>query len=198
MATYRLIDGTSGVDKIIDADDMADAKEQAESWMRDVDWIADAEEGATTTWVDVMIEDRTNAKLFDYAGYVKQGIVGPDASPECHKCGEVIPWGSRAYSNGISTTTEGDYLCQDCESVPSETLTITIEPDEPQCSHDDGHVWEETGVRGNGGGVICTDICAHCGTRRVTDTWAQRRDTGEQGLASTKYLAARPDFAEVE
>lgn len=27
----------------------------------------------------------------------------------------------------------------------------------------------------------------HCGARMITDTWAQRLDTGEQGLTSIAY-----------
>lgn len=71
--------------------------------------------------------------------------------------------------------------------------TVTLEPDEPSCSEDedgldrDDHEWEDDGVRGNGGGVIVREHCAHCGLRRITNTWAQRQDTGEQGLRSVRY-----------
>jgi len=79
--------------------------------------------------------------------------------------------------------------------------TIAIEPQEPDCSHDDGHDWqspyevlgglkENPGVWGKGGGVVVTEVCAHCGQYRITDSWAQNRETGEQGLTSTEYEAA--------
>lgn len=75
-------------------------------------------------------------------------------------------------------------------------VTTTIEVDEPSCEKSE-HDWqspemlgglsENPGVIGNGGGVIVTEVCGHCGKYRVTDTWAQDRTTGEQGLTSIKY-----------
>lgn len=78
------------------------------------------------------------------------------------------------------------------------TATVTLEPDVPACADDHEHDWqspysvlggleENPGVQGHGGGVIIREVCTHCGTYRVTDTWAQRRDTGEQGLKSVDY-----------
>lgn len=78
--------------------------------------------------------------------------------------------------------------------------TVTIEPDEPECSAD-SHDWqspysvlggieENPGVWGHGGGVIMKQLCSHCGVYRTTDTWAQRRDTGEQGLTEISYSEA--------
>jgi hypothetical protein len=43
---------------------------------------------------------------------------------------------------------------------------------------------------GHGGGVIIREVCAHCGKYRVTDTWAQRMDTGAQGLEAVEYREA--------
>lgn len=79
-----------------------------------------------------------------------------------------------------------------------DSETVTIEPDEPECEGDRDHEWEtpysvlggckeNPGVCGHGGGVIITEVCAHCGRYRVTDTWAQRMDTGEQGLTSVSF-----------
>ncbi|OFV82365.1 MAG: hypothetical protein A2Y78_08455 [Acidobacteria bacterium RBG_13_68_16] len=59
----------------------------------------------------------------------------------------------------------------------------TIEPDEPECADGHEHDWqaphevlggleENPGVWGNGGGVIIKRVCAHCGTYKVTNTWA--------------------------
>lgn len=79
------------------------------------------------------------------------------------------------------------------------SLRVAIEPEEPECSSD-GHDWEDDGaegfgsvVRGNGGGVICRYRCPHCGWRRVEDSWAQDRETGEQGLHSTRYEEGEPE-----
>lgn len=53
-----------------------------------------------------------------------------------------------------------------------------------------GSVWIDVDVLaacGHGGGVIAHETCATCGLVRVTDTWAQRRDTGEQGFRAVTY-----------
>jgi hypothetical protein len=83
-----------------------------------------------------------------------------------------------------------------------EGHTITIDPEEPACACGRDHEWESPyeilgglkenpGVQGNGGGVVITEVCANCGTYRITDTWAQRPDTGEQGLVeSVEYVEA--------
>lgn len=78
--------------------------------------------------------------------------------------------------------------------------TAQIDPDEPACGtrrEPREHAWEDDGasgfgsvVSGHGGGVICQYRCAHCGLQRVEDSGAQRRDTGEQGLASVEYREA--------
>lgn len=81
-----------------------------------------------------------------------------------------------------------------------ERLTVTIHPDEPDCLEGE-HRWESPhcifgglkenpGVFGNGGGVIIKELCSNCGRYRITDTWAQRADTGEQGLKSIHYREA--------
>src|SRR5690606_30209135 len=64
--------------------------------------------------------------------------------------------------------------------------TIALDPEEPPCTHDE-HDWREWRVRGHGGGVEITQVCAHCGHYLIHDTWAQRRDTGEQGLEAVEY-----------
>jgi hypothetical protein len=81
------------------------------------------------------------------------------------------------------------------EEEPNEAwqLTITVDPEEPGCINQDEHTWEEEHIRGNGGGVIVTEICRDCNRLRITNTWAYRRDTGEQGLHSVRY-----DLADVE
>ena len=78
------------------------------------------------------------------------------------------------------------------------TVTVAIDPTEPECEAAGEHDWhspheivggckENPGVWGHGGGVVITEVCACCGCERVTDTWAQRSDTGEQGLTSVSY-----------
>jgi len=85
------------------------------------------------------------------------------------------------------------------ETGESESDTVQLDEDEPDCESDGGvHNWqspielvggikENPGCWGHGGGVIITEVCMHCGCKKTTDTWAQRPDTGEQGLTSVSY-----------
>jgi hypothetical protein len=85
-----------------------------------------------------------------------------------------------------------------CELTGEEgSCRVALEPEEPECT-EAAHDWqspheilggckENPGVWGHGGGVIIREVCMHCGCERVTDTWAQDRETGEQGLHSVSY-----------
>lgn len=84
------------------------------------------------------------------------------------------------------------------ETGETDSDSVTLHEEEPDCADDEVHDWrsphslvggleENPGVHGHGGGVIITEVCRHCGCKRVTDTWAQNRDTGEQGLESVEY-----------
>lgn len=90
------------------------------------------------------------------------------------------------------------------ETGHEDRVTTQIDPTEPACGDGREHGWqsphaivgglrENPGVRGHGGGVICTEVCLRCGCARITDTWAQRRDTGEQGLTSVEYREGTAD-----
>lgn len=67
--------------------------------------------------------------------------------------------------------------------------TARIDPVVPKCVRGWGevHEWEQTSVRGSGGGVLITETCKACGCVKVTNTWGQRRDTGEQGVEIISY-----------
>jgi hypothetical protein len=80
--------------------------------------------------------------------------------------------------------------------------TVALDPSEPDCEEGHEHDWgsphevvggltENPGVFGHGGGVLIHEVCAHCGSHRHTDTWAQRPDTGQQGLTSVRYEEAQ-------
>lgn len=74
---------------------------------------------------------------------------------------------------------------------------IALQPDEPECAayeHDwrsphsiVGGLEENPGVHGHGGGVVLNEVCGRCGAKRTTDTWAQDRTDGMQGLESVRY-----------
>lgn len=110
-------------------------------------------------------------------------------------------WGDRSKTVWIDVyvTPIGD----DGEAINDERerITIALDAEEPECKDGEEHEWrspysvvggleENPGVYGHGGGVIITEVCAHCGRYRVTDTWAQNRNTGEQGLESVEYRDA--------
>lgn len=93
-----------------------------------------------------------------------------------------------------------DVIVRNTLTGESDSETVQLDEPEPECV-EDAHDWrspysvlggmkENPGVWGNGGGVISKTVCAHCGMYRVTDTWAQRHDTGEQGLTSVSYEPA--------
>jgi hypothetical protein len=81
-------------------------------------------------------------------------------------------------------------------------VSVAIEPAAPDCTDGHEHDWrsphsvlgglrENPGVWGKSGGVIIRMVCAHCGTYRVRDTWAQ--DGAIQGLESVAYEDADDD-----
>lgn len=87
-----------------------------------------------------------------------------------------------------------------CELTGEESSeTVACTPDEPDCERGStAHDWqspfeilggtqENPGVWGRGGGVLIEEVCMICGCGRTTDTWAQNRETGEQGLTSVSY-----------
>lgn len=157
LLTYEVSD--AGAEWTIDAASADEARRVARD---SVDWI-DASAIRSTTWTDICVS----------------GPLDGDS--------EVIE-------------DHPEHLDRDCQ-------TISVEPAEPPCSDpvnprtedsDEGHDWREPyallgglrenpGVHGHGGGVICNSICVRCGCSRISDSWAQRADTGEQGLRSVEY-----------
>lgn len=59
------------------------------------------------------------------------------------------------------------------------TVSCTFEPAVPPCPGRGSHDWQDGAASGSGGGVKYEDFCAHCGLRRVTDTWDHDPATGE-------------------
>jgi hypothetical protein len=108
--------------------------------------------------------------------------------------------GNPACAEHAETPRAGAALSELCEmvEVDRDSHTVAIEPTEPDCDAGEAHDWaspqsivggidENPGVQGHGGGVIATEVCLRCGCRRDTDTWAQCRETGEQGLTAVEY-----------
>jgi len=97
-----------------------------------------------------------------------------------------------------------DVWVSSIDGTQHDKHTVTIAPQAPDCAAGHEHDWrspielvggigDNPGVWGHGGGVTIDEVCCHCGARRHTDTWAQRMDTGEQGLTEVTY--EEPDEA---
>lgn len=107
--------------------------------------------------------------------------------------------------DGASTTLWIDVKVVNVETEEESRDTVVCYAKEPKCvdgEHDWQSPWEivggikdNPGVWGKGGGVIVNEVCMKCGCKKTTDTWAQRPDTGEQGLTSVSY---EPNFYELE
>lgn len=95
------------------------------------------------------------------------------------------------------------------EAWDAETHKITVEPTPPKCESGDpdDHEWERPhevvggieenpGCWGHGGGIRTNSVCKHCGAYCITDSWAQDRTDGEQGLYSVRYEEADRDSLE--
>jgi hypothetical protein len=101
-----------------------------------------------------------------------------------------------------------DVLDEDGECLV--TVTVEIDPDAPKCvDRTTDHDWraphalvggstDNPGVWANGGGRRINEACIKCGCGKRINTWAQRPDTGEQGLTSTSYEPGAYDISAVD
>ena len=112
-----------------------------------------------------------------------------------HAAGKIMDYDD--YGDGTGTVWVDLHLY--CEETDEEGwATIALAPPAPECVDHGEHDWrapyevvgglrDNPGVFGHGGGVVIREVCAQCGVYHLTDTWAQRPDTGEQGLESVRY-----------
>jgi hypothetical protein len=79
-----------------------------------------------------------------------------------------------------------------------EDHTVEVPAKEPKCRKGREHNWrsplsvvggieENPGCYGHGGGTVSAEVCAYCGVYKYTDTWAQDRTNGQQGLHAVNY-----------
>jgi len=161
--------------------------EAAREYVDGGDW-GDVEE---TTWIRVYVwREGVRAEVTE-CSYCLEAATAHDADgdPACAAHAKPAPAGVECQPIGrtvVVSRTERD------------SVTVALEPDEPDCADGADHDWrsplsvvggiaENPGVWGHGGGVIIREVCSRCGAYRVTDTWAQDRETGEQGLRSVRY-----------
>jgi len=99
------------------------------------------------------------------------------------------------------TTTWVDVAARDVATDEVAGVLFTVEPEEPECDGYGAHEWsaawrlvgglaENPGVFGHGGGVRIHDVCLHCRTERIRDTWAEWN--GQEGLESVEYVEWGP------
>lgn len=97
----------------------------------------------------------------------------------------------------------------DSDDRANEGVMLQLDPEEPDCVDGEEHDWqspielvggiqENPGVWGHGGGAVITEACMRCGCGKETDTWAQDRSTGIQGLESVSYTVGEFEIASEE
>jgi hypothetical protein len=144
-------------------------------------------------------------KIYANDGNCEVAYEGLTASEAAQKYVDDGEWGEIKSTVWISVSTYRKDA--DGDIYDEESHTIAIDPDEPDCVDGEEHDWqspyellggleENPGAQGHGGGVICKYACAHCGAYKITDSWAQNPETGEQGLDSVEYQDADDDSRE--
>lgn len=109
-------------------------------------------------------------------------------------------WGDDNQSGWVHVCTYRKGIAANGEvgAVDREWHRVEIEATVPDCEDGKEHDWqsphelvggieENPGVWGHGGGAIIEECCMNCGCRKLTDTWAQDPQTGEQGLTQVSY-----------
>ena len=176
MSTWKATDGHCEIDVTADS-----AEEAAAEYVASGDWG----DPSRTAWVDVTVWRVVRQTVECYYCAACATTHDKDGAPACAACGPQTPEGVELEPLEIDVI------------VDEELVTVTLDPDEPDCSGDE-HEWaapyklvggirENPGVWGHGGGVIINEVCLSCGCARVTDTWAQDPATGVQGLRSVAY-----------
>jgi hypothetical protein len=115
-----LIRYCDGVEEVVEASDIDEAKQLARAALREGDW-----QGEETVWPSAT-------------------IYSMNADGEWEEAAEV---------------------------------RVAIHPQPPPCAEDEdgeelAHEWAGEDMQVNGGGVVVTEVCHHCGTIRERDTWS--------------------------
>lgn len=173
----------------------------ATSWVVDDVEYPDAEsaEEAAREFVDDFW-DPTKTTIWATVAVWRTGL----RPAECAYCPERATAhdaaGDPACAAHAATPADGAELEELVETArtASSTITVALDPEEPDCVDGDDHDWqrpleivggiaENPGVWGHGGGVLIHDVCMRCGCGRHRDTWAQDPTDGTQGLQSLRY-----------
>ena len=188
MAKFRLRDDGGG-EEIIEAEDLEDAKQLARLWAENGDW----DMSGGTIWVDVDISEVIEACDHPRMGSPTDRV---DANT-CTECGESCDCDDGEPSE-VDSSECPIHGASDEEWNDVGSVTVAIDPSEPECRDGKTHDWkspisivggiaENPGVQAHGGGVVIEEICIQCGCGKTTDTWAQNPSNGKQGLTSISY-----------
>lgn len=166
------------IDRLIAAGEEAHALRVAKAHADAVHWVAD---------------DGNAAVAFDYVD---------TAAEAAHEYVSDGDWGDdRSETSWVTVYTWPRYVVGDTyvdDRDDRASHTVEIEAEVPECTDGGDHDWQapyelvggiedNPGCWGKGAGVVCEEVCMRCGCARSTDTWAQNRETGEQGLTAVSY-----------
>jgi hypothetical protein len=201
--SYYLRDRDAGITRDLDCD-YDEAVVAANDWARDGDYG----EIESTIWVDTELWERATCIVSAYLRNGRPVFFGSQADlNEYLADGDnepLMPAFRADVTKDVRELTRSPYphgidLYGDlADDKHIDTITTAIDPDAPDCDDPRGHNWkaphelvggieDNPGVWGSGGGVKIHEVCVRCGCGKLTDTWAQRPDTGEQGLDSVAY-----------
>jgi len=121
---------------------------------------------------------------------------------------EYVDDGEWNFGDNRSTAWVTVMVWEDVEDADVQSITIEIEPPEPDCDNgtDTEHEWEDDGEpRGDdNGGIASNETCKWCGLRKVWRSRPSCPDTGQVMDGSTTYkdpvdgFSPRPKITEAE
>lgn len=186
--TERLENGATDAGHDLSPDDVAHLRSACGA---DVDLQAAAQAVADEAESRAALTERNATDHVTYTATDDGGSQMLEATTWEEACEAAREWARGGYESESATYWVHVWLRASDETTAS-LIHVEIEPHVPDCA--DGHEhdwvtpeWLGGAVRGHGGGVISTDACRHCGCKRVTNTWAQCRDCGDQGRTSESY-----------
>lgn len=200
------IEATSAPDAAQQYVDSGDWEDVAKTWWIDVR-VTPLVSATRETVVAACVAADIDASCITSTGDILLASVADDYDIDdliaALPVGATAKWAGSSNTDADGNTTEDITitLAPAPDNDNSERITIEVNPDEPDCADDESHDWqsphevvrglrENPGVYGHGCGVIITEVCCHCGSYKVKDTWAQRSDNGQQGLESIEYRDA--------
>lgn len=141
----------------------------------------------------------------DYANHANLDAVAAAVARDCEECGGYDVGdrrGPMTVSVWVGDPYDADPLDEGWAEAEVGPPVPDCEPcydDAPEPDDEDGHAWSSSneaaedcgvslGVRGNGGGIICLEVCVRCGLFRRTNTWDQSFTGTGEPVATVEYF----------